>query len=39
MNLGDVTKKSVPKMSLVSEPKDGGCISPVPLSHTIATPL
>jgi len=27
MNLGDVTEKSVPKMSLVCEPKDGGCIS------------
>ena len=27
MNLGDVTEKSVPKMSLVSEPQDGGCIS------------
>ncbi|MDA8705311.1 4-oxalomesaconate tautomerase [Litoricolaceae bacterium] len=27
MNLGDVTEKSVPKMSLVSQPQDGGCIS------------
>ena len=27
MNLGDVTEKSVPKMSLVSGPQDGGCIS------------
>ena len=27
MNLGDVTEKSVPKMSLVSESRDGGCIS------------
>ena len=27
MNLGDVTEKSVPKMSLVSAPQDGGCIS------------
>ena len=27
MNLGDVTEKSVPKMSLVSESQDGGCIS------------
>ena len=27
MNLGDVTKKSVPKMSLVSPPMHGGCIS------------
>jgi len=27
MNLGDVTEKSVPKMSLVCKPKDGGCIA------------
>lgn len=27
MNLGDVTEKSVPKMTLVSEPKSGGVIS------------
>ncbi len=27
MNLGNVTEKSVPKMSLVSESQDGGCIS------------
>ena len=27
MNLGDVAEKSIPKMSLVSEPRDGGCIS------------
>lgn len=27
MNLGDVAEKSVPKMSLVSEPQNGGCIS------------
>jgi len=27
MNLGDVTEKSVPKMSLVSQPQAGGCIS------------
>ena len=27
MRKGDVTEKSVPKMSLVCEPKDGGCIS------------
>jgi len=27
MNLGDVTEKSVPKMSMVSEPTDGGTLS------------
>ncbi|NRP59195.1 4-oxalomesaconate tautomerase [Marinobacterium sp. xm-d-564] len=27
MNLGDVTEKSVPKMSMVSEAKDGGALS------------
>ena len=27
MNLGDVSDKSVPKMSLVSAPRDGGCIN------------
>ena len=27
MNLGDVTEKSVPKMTLVSAPRDGGAIS------------
>ena len=27
MNLGDVTEKSVPKMSMVSEPTDGGALS------------
>ena len=27
MNLGDVTEKSVPKMSLVGPPQNGGCIS------------
>ncbi len=27
MNLGDVTKKTVPKMCLVSPPKQGGAIS------------
>ena len=27
MNLGDVTEKSVPKMTMVSEPKSGGIIS------------
>lgn len=27
MNLGDVTEKSVPKMTMVSAPKDGGAIS------------
>lgn len=27
MNLGDVTRKSVPKMCLVSEPKNGGAIA------------
>lgn len=27
MNLGDVTEKSVPKLTMVSEPKDGGSIS------------
>ena len=27
MNLGDVTDKSVPKMSMVSEPTDGGALS------------
>lgn len=27
MNLGDVTEKSVPKMSMVSPAKEGGCIS------------
>ena len=27
MNLGGVAEKSVPKMSLVSEPQNGGCIS------------
>ena len=27
MNLGDVTRKTVPKMSLVSAPRDGGAIS------------
>lgn len=27
MNLGDVTEKSVPKMSMVSAPTQGGCIS------------
>ena len=26
MNLGDVTEKTVPKMTLVSEPRNGGCI-------------
>ena len=27
MNLGDVTHKSIPKMTMVSPPKNGGCIS------------
>jgi 4-oxalomesaconate tautomerase len=27
MNLGDVAKKSVPKMSMVSEPRNGGAVS------------
>jgi len=27
MNLGDVSEKSVPKMTMVSPPRDGGCIS------------
>jgi 4-oxalomesaconate tautomerase len=27
MNLGDVTEKTVPKMTLVSEPRDGGVVS------------
>ena len=27
MNLGDVTDKTVPKMCLVSEPKNGGCVN------------
>jgi len=27
MNLGDVTEKSVPKMTMVSAPKDGGAVS------------
>jgi 4-oxalomesaconate tautomerase len=27
MNLGDVTKKSVPKMTMVSAPENGGAIS------------
>ena len=31
MNLGDVTKQSIPKVSLVSPPKRGGCVSTVTL--------
>jgi 4-oxalomesaconate tautomerase len=27
MNLGDVSQKSVPKMTMVSAPNNGGCIS------------
>ena len=27
MNLGDVTSKTVPKMSMLSPPRNGGCVS------------
>ena len=38
MNLGDVTEKSVPKMTLVSPPARVGRSTPAPSSPTAATP-